>query len=61
MHKHKERKLFISCWAHPARAPPKIGKTMIFWRKMVIFPTKNPKNIVPPSARKANELHKKAK
>ena len=23
--------------AHPARAPPKIGKNMIFWRKIVIF------------------------
>ena len=22
---------------HPARAPPKIGKIMIFWRKIVIF------------------------
>jgi hypothetical protein len=23
--------------AHPARATPKIGKNMIFWRKIVIF------------------------
>jgi hypothetical protein len=23
--------------AHPARSPPKIGKNMIFWRKIVIF------------------------
>jgi hypothetical protein len=23
--------------AHPARAPPKIGKNMIFWGKIVIF------------------------
>ena len=30
--------------AHPARAPPKIGKNMIFWRKIVIFHTKYPKN-----------------
>jgi hypothetical protein len=29
---------------HPARAPPKIGKNMIFWRKIVIFNTKYPKN-----------------
>jgi hypothetical protein len=30
---------------HPARAPPppKIGKNMIFWRKIVIFHTKYPK------------------
>jgi hypothetical protein len=28
---------------HPARAPPpKIGKNMIFWRKIVIFHTKYP-------------------
>ena len=26
--------------AHPARDPPKIGKNMIFWRKIVIFHTK---------------------
>jgi hypothetical protein len=25
--------------------PPKIGKNMIFWRKIVIFHTKDPKNI----------------
>jgi hypothetical protein len=30
--------------AHPARAPPKIGKNMIFWRKIVIFHTKYPNN-----------------
>ena len=30
---------------HPARAPPKIGKSMIFWRKIVIFHTKYPKNV----------------
>ena len=30
--------------AQPARAPPKIGKNMIFWRKIVIFHTKYPKN-----------------
>ena len=28
----------------PARAPPKIGKIMIFWRKIVIFQTKYPHN-----------------
>jgi hypothetical protein len=31
--------------AHPARAPPKIGKNMIFWPKIVIFHTKYPKNV----------------
>jgi hypothetical protein len=31
--------------AHPARGPPpKIGKNMIFWRKIVIFHTKYPNN-----------------
>ena len=30
--------------AHPARAPPKIGKNMIFLRKIVIFHTKYPNN-----------------
>ena len=25
--------------------PPKIGKNMIFWRKIVIFHTKSPKNV----------------
>jgi hypothetical protein len=30
--------------AHPARDPDKIGKNMIFWRKIVIFHTKYPKN-----------------
>ena len=30
--------------AHPARAPPKIGKNKIFWRKIVIFHTKYPKH-----------------
>ena len=29
--------------AYPASAPPKIGKNMIFWRKIVIFHTKYPK------------------
>jgi hypothetical protein len=27
------------------RAPPKIGKNMIFWRKIVIFHTKYPQNV----------------
>ena len=36
--------------AHPARAPPKIWKNMIFWRKIVIFHTKYPKIFAPPSA-----------
>jgi hypothetical protein len=31
--------------AHPARAPSKIGKNMIFWRKIVIIHTKYPKNV----------------
>ena len=31
--------------AHPVRAPPKIGKNMIFWRKIVIFHTKYPQNV----------------
>jgi hypothetical protein len=30
--------------AHPARDPPKIGKNIIFWRKIVIFHTKYPQN-----------------
>jgi hypothetical protein len=30
---------------HPVRAPPKIGKNMIFWCKVVIFHTKYPKNV----------------
>ena len=38
--------------AQPARAPPKIGKNMIFWRKIVIFQTKYPK-IFRPSLRSA--------
>jgi hypothetical protein len=29
--------------AHPAHAPPKIGKNMIFWRKIAFFHTKYPK------------------
>jgi hypothetical protein len=28
----------------PGARPPKIGKNMIFWRKIVIFHTKHPKN-----------------
>ena len=28
-----------------ARPPPKIGKNMIFWCKIVIFHTKYPKNV----------------
>jgi hypothetical protein len=32
-------------WGAPgARPPPKIGKNLIFWRKIVIFHTKYPKN-----------------
>jgi hypothetical protein len=30
--------------AHPPPLPPKIGKNMIFWRKIVIFNTKYPNN-----------------
>ena len=34
----------IRVWgAHPVSASPKIGKNMIFWRKIVIFHTKYPK------------------
>ena len=29
----------------PGARPPKIGKNMIFWRKIVIFHTKYPKNV----------------
>jgi hypothetical protein len=38
--------------AHPASPPPpgKIGKNMIFWRKIVIFHTKYPKNFRASSA-----------
>ena len=36
----------------PGARPPKIGKNMIFWRKIVIFHTKSPKNFAPPSARR---------
>jgi hypothetical protein len=28
----------------PGMCPPKIGKNMIFWRKIMIFHTKYPKN-----------------
>jgi hypothetical protein len=41
-------KIFFSAtlrMAHPPRAPPKIGKNIIFWRKIVIFHTKYPKNV----------------
>jgi hypothetical protein len=30
--------------SHPARAPLKLEKFMFFWRKIVIFHTKYPKN-----------------
>ena len=33
--------------AHPVRAPPKIGKNMIFWHKIVIFHTKYPQHFHP--------------
>ena len=29
---------------HPERTPPKIGKNMIFWHKIMIFHTKYPNN-----------------
>ena len=32
------------CDTSGGRAPPKIGKNMIFWRKIVIFHMKYPKN-----------------
>ena len=35
-------------------APPKIGKNMILWRKIVIFHTKYPKNVRAPPLRSAN-------
>ena len=35
-----------------AAPPPKIGKIMICWRKIVIFHTKYPKKFAPPSARR---------
>ena len=38
--------------APPARAPTKIEKNMIFWRKIVIFHTKYPKFFAPPSAQR---------
>ena len=34
----------------PGARPPKIGKNMIFWRKIVIFHTKYPKNFAPLSS-----------
>jgi hypothetical protein len=34
----------------PGARPPKIGKQIIFWRKIVIFHTKYPKIFAPPSA-----------
>jgi hypothetical protein len=42
-----------------ARPPPKMGKNMIFWRKIVIFHTKNSKN-VRASLRSAQFLNKLA-
>jgi hypothetical protein len=33
--------------AHPAPSPPKIGKNMIFWRKIVICHTKYPQTFSP--------------
>ena len=36
--------------AHPARPPPKIGKNMILWRKIVILTRNTPKIFAPPSA-----------
>ena len=37
--------------AHPARAPLKLEKNMIFLRKIMIFHTRYPKFFAPPSAR----------
>jgi hypothetical protein len=34
----------VLCRSYYMRAPPKIGKNMIFWRKIVISHTKYPKN-----------------
>ena len=36
----------------PGARPPKIGKNMIFWRKIVIFHTKYPNNFALPSTRR---------
>ena len=36
---------WIQGGGHPVHAPPKIGKNMIFWRKIVIFHTKYPKKV----------------
>jgi hypothetical protein len=42
---HRNMQGWIQGEAHPAPTPPsKIGKNMIFWRKIVIFHTKYPKN-----------------
>jgi hypothetical protein len=42
---HRDMQGWIQGEAHPAPTPPsKIGKNMIFWRKIVIFHTKYPKN-----------------
>jgi hypothetical protein len=42
--------------AHPARAPLKLEKNIIFWRKIVIFHTKYPKIFAPPSAIGKNKI-----
>ena len=34
------------CAPPPPPPPAKIGKNMIFWRKIVIFHTKHPKNVL---------------
>ena len=45
VHFHLNHLIYLS-GADPGggRAPPKIGKNMIFWRKIVIFHTKYPNN-----------------
>ena len=45
MDKHNRQKQDVpNAVANPDARPPKIGKNMIFWRKIVIFHTKYPKN-----------------
>jgi hypothetical protein len=40
-----EKRIKIQGRIQGGRTPPKIGKNMIFWRKIVIFHTKYPKNV----------------
>ena len=40
--KYKQYQGWIQGWGAPGARPPKIGKNMICWRKIVIFHTKYP-------------------